>query len=84
MLTWSILALVEQQIVCTAGGGFGSVQAAMDSSLPQTTHASGSQPGGRVPHKGPQDKPEPTENFWYMKLYLFFQSFLLYLLFLVN
>lgn len=39
MLTWSRLALVEQQIACSAGGELGSVQAALVSSLPHThTH----------------------------------------------
>lgn len=36
MLTWSRLALVEQQIACSAGGELGSVQAALVSSLPHT------------------------------------------------
>lgn len=38
MLTWSRLALVEQQIACSAGGELGSVQAALVSSLHTHTH----------------------------------------------
>ena len=43
--------------VSAGRGGVEAVQAAMNASPPLTTHNSGSQPGGRGPHKGPLDKP---------------------------
>ncbi len=43
--------------LCVQQGGFGSARAAIDSSLPQTTHTSGFQLGDGDPHKE-QDKPE--------------------------